>query len=468
MPPKKGPPRIYKLPRLLDHSPDPVAVISDQFTVVYANQACCDWLGAPSDEVIGSSLAFAPASSNGDQRFNGICPSPQLFALQPHNTVNQINVTRGGKRIFRQATFNRIACEDTERSAVLVIANGDDFQEPAVDPAGDPAWHELYVKMRNADSAIFHAESLVGTSDQAVRIRRQVAAAAANQADCLVIGPAGSGREHVARTIFCERNLANAQLVPIHCSIADSELIQSAIKNWVFDRRNNNSSDWLLLLDVDRLSVDAQSELLGYTRLPDFQLPIIATAGQELMQMALHGDFSKSLAMHLSIQTIALSPLTERIQDLPLLVQAFIEQKNQAGSHQVGGASDEVLQTLAEYCWPRNVAELKQYVDAAHDHCQSAAIQLSDLPEEFSYALSAARIGHHQLPSIDLTEYLEQIERELIARALAQSGNNKTQAARLLGISRARLLRRLASLDIDNGRRDEDQLIDESEFKEAE
>ena len=467
MPPKKGPARIFKLPRLLDSSPDPIAIINDQFEVVYANSACCGWLGTASEELIGKSLNYSPVADDGGARFNGICPSPQLFTGELNHGCGQIYVDRNGQRVFRKASFCRLQTGDPQQVAVLVVATGEDFIQKPCTGSGNEAWHDILSTLWQAESAVFNSESLVGTSDEAIRIRRQVAVATKNQADCLVVGPAGSGREHVARTIFHERRLSNAQLVPIHCSIADSELIQSAIKNWVFDRRNNNSSDWLLLLDVDRLSVDAQSELLGYTRIPDFQMPIMATATESLLSMADQGQFSRSLALHLTIQAIELQALSQRMQDLPLLAQTFIELNNETSTNQIAGLSDEVLSTFNRYHWPRNVAELRQCIDAAHDACSGTTIGMSDLPEDFKYALSAAQIGAYEPQTIDLSAYLERIEKELITRALAQSGNNKTQAARLLGVSRARLLRRSASLGIEDPRRPNDQLIDESEFKEA-
>ena len=465
MPSRTGPSRIFKIPRLLNNSPDPVAVVDDQFSVVFANESCCQWLGVTNEELIGSTLNYASADNQDGQCCNGLCPTPELFSGELSQKLGQIHLVRDGKRIFRSACFSRIQTEDESRSAVLIVASGPDFDESGNESKGMDDWHQILAETKLRESALYNSESLVGISDQALRIRRQVSAVAANLSDVLIVGPRGTGKEHVARTVFLERKINNAQLVPIHCAIADSELIQSAIKNWVFDRRDNDSSDWLLLLDVDRLSVDAQSELLGYTRLPDFQMPLFATSTRNLMEMSSAGQFSKSLAMHLSIQTIELVELSRRIEDLPLLVQAFIEYKNRMSSHQVAKVSDDVLSTLQEYHWPRNIAELRRYIEAAHDHCKSTTIQLEHFPEEFRHALSAARIGQHHLEPIELTSLLEEIEKELITRALSQTGNNKTQASKLLGISRARLIRRASSLAVDA--KPEDQLIDESEFKEA-
>ena len=466
MPTKKGPARIYKLPRLLDNSPNLVAMVNEQYEVVYANEACCQWLEVAAEKLIGTVLQYSRADTGDAESCNGICPSPRLFSGECDQETGYVHRIQNGVRVFRAASFSRIETENEERTAVLVVADRTDSPLPEND--GEKIdWHQLLATLQKRQQQIFKSDSLAGTSDQAIRVRRQVQAVAANDADCLIIGPPGSGREHVARTIFHERDLANVQLVPVHCAIADSEQIQNAIKNWVFERRNNQSADVLLLLDIDGLSVDAQSELLGYTRLPDFEMPIMATASHDLKLMASQGEFSQSLAFHLSIQTIELTPLASRIEDVPLLIQAFIEDANRTSSQQVAGASEEVLATMKEYDWPRNVAELKQCIDAAHEQCTGSTIQLSHLPEAFNHALSASRIGYHNLQPIDLTQFLEGIEKELITRALAQSGNNKTKASQLLGISRARLLRRSSSLEVNDSKNSEEELIDESEFKEA-
>ena len=466
MPTKKGPVRIYKLPRLLENSKDPIAIINEQYEVVFANTACCQWFAVEASELVGKRLKYAGISDDPSDRFNGICPSPKLFGSGAPRQTGVIRTVRDGREITKKAIFVRIQSEQDDHQAVLVIGS-DHPTCPTESPPPSKDWHLILSQLMQADQLLFHAASLVGTSTRIRRVRRQVAVAAENLADCLIVGPEGSGREHVARTIFTERKIGNAQLVPIHCAIADGESIQNAIKNWVFDRRSNGSSDWLLLLDVDRLGVDAQCELLGYTQIPDFHMPILATSTHELLELSKTGRFSESLAMHLSIQTIVLSRLAERLDDLPLLAQAFVEELNRSSSNQVAQIAEETIATLQEYHWPRNIAELKQYVVSAHARCSGPTIQPEDLPEEFGFALSAHRIGYHELQRINLSEFLERIERELIMRALSQSDNNKTKAAQLLGISRARLLRRTNSLDIHLSLPEPDGMIDESEFKEA-
>ena len=236
----------------------------------------------------------------------------------------------------------------------------------------------------------------------------------------------------------------------------------------MFEQRSKETNDWLLLLDIDRLGQEAQAELLGYTNLPDFHLRILATSQNDLEQLGRAGDFNQELASYLTVQTIEVQPLAKRTQDIGLLAQFFIEQNNQNFNQQIQCCSDDVLEAFYEYHWPRNIEELSQTLKAAHDAAKKRTIELDDLPDAFHHGLSAARIGKFEPTTIQLDDYLASIEKELVRRALKQSKNNKSKAAELLGINRAKLLRRAAALGlIDQPEKSKKDQIDESAFTEA-
>lgn len=468
--------RKPNLTRQFDDATSPIAVVSAGFKVLYVNAACCQWLSISSDDALGSRLQYSSNAAENSLSANlaGLCPDPDLFVdgnQQPKSGF--IYSRRESGMIWKQANFTPIAGSNGTVGSMQIIAFGPDLA--ALPSTPDPMeslrsdWHQLLASWRAADSRNFNLASLVGTSDQAKRIRRQVEAVVGNTSDCLFVGPPGSGREHLARTIFQERKSGNSCLVPIHCTIADSQLIQSSIRNWVVEQRETNTEDWLLLLDVDCLEAAGQLELLGYTQLPNFRMRIMATSQSDLLQLAQTSDFSMELALYLDIQTIRLVPLTDRVADIPLLAQLFIESKNSQSGKQISRVSAELAERLCEYNWPRNTDELKQMIESAHDRCSGSIIQLDDMPDGFHHGLSAARIGYRQVARIDLDHYLAEIEKELIARAIVQSRNNRTQAAKLLGISRARLLRRCAATGLIEPSKDVDldDRVDASAFKEA-
>jgi DNA-binding NtrC family response regulator len=365
-------------------------------------------------------------------------------------------------QIWRQAMLHPFVDADQNHVGGLVIC---DHQNSSHPPSSDPVacsvtperLHQALAHIRTQTDRIYGLESLVGTSPFSNRLRRQVKTAIESAADLLIIGPGGSGKEHLARTIHAARHGKDgAEMLPFHCSIADQQLIQHNIKDVVASRTqsgfrpNVNQQDWLLLLDVDLLGEAAQNEILGFFQLPNFPLRTIATASTSLIELANQGSYSLELAYHLSIMTIELAPLVERLLDVPFLAQALLERDNFRRDKQMSGFSKSAMQQLIEFHWPENIDQLNRTIQAASRHATSALVTEADLPDDFRHALNALRIGENRETEIQLDDYLGQIEKELISRAIRQAKNNKTKAAKLLGISRPKLLRRLQHFELDS------------------
>ena len=155
------------------------------------------------------------------------------------------------------------------------------------------------------------------------------------------------------------------------------------------------------------------------------------------------------MAALLSTISIELPPLAQRRDDLPLLAQMFLEEHNAAGPRQIGGFSPAALDRLDAYAWPGNLDEL------AAGGCRGLRAQggpeigVEDLPERLHAAAQAAAVPRRTDETIVLDEYLGRVERELIRRALARAKGNKARAARLLGVTRPRLYRRMVQLGLE-------------------
>ena len=464
--------RKPKLPRLLENSTSVIAVIDDEFEVLFANTSCLNWLDISLETLVGAQLKFGPQNQSSLAAATGICPDPACFdPAKPAQQSGFVFAVRDGTQVWKTASFNRI--EDADKQTyVVVIAEGPELQQPDENQTASAhiRLHNLFAKIRKQNRNEPTIEQFVGNSPAATRLRRQIEAAADNQADCLIVGPTGSGREHIARTIFNQRNLPNTNLIPIHCTIADSQFLQNSIKEWAFKQRESKTKDWLLLLDVDKMNAQPQVELFGYTQIPDFPLRIIATSEANLIQSAIEEEFHAALASHLSVQTIESPALKNRKSDIPLLCQFFIESHNQQTENQISGVSEPVVELFYEYHWPGNIDELKRVVLEACSTCKHSTILPEHLSDKFNHSISAHRIGYYQTDQIQLDEYLSEIEKELIGRALSQAQNNKTKAAELLGISRAKLLRRataFALVESDKNTARETDQVDPSAFKEA-
>jgi DNA-binding NtrC family response regulator len=165
--------------------------------------------------------------------------------------------------------------------------------------------------------------------------------------------------------------------------------------------------------------------------------------------LASAGEFSAALAGQLSTITIELPALAERKEDLPLLAQSFLEEVNARGGKQVAGFTGEALDLLCEYSWPENLDELSAVVRQAHERSQGAEVAARNLGETIHCSAGAKVHPPRVDETIVLGEFLASVEKELIARALKRAKGNKTKAAKLLGLTRPRLYRRLVQLGME-------------------
>jgi DNA-binding NtrC family response regulator len=319
---------------------------------------------------------------------------------------------------------------------------------PAADePSESARLHEGVRAYRRESQRHYHIDRLVGESQMTRRVREQVALAASSQARVVLVGPKGSGREHMARTIHYSQPRADtSSLIPLDCTLLDAELLQSTVaafvRRWTEAERDQPSA--LLLLEIDRLDMDAQRDLIGFLDIGEFGLRTIATASRSLLELADENRFRRDLAFALSTLVIEVPSLFQRKDDLPLLAQLLIEDINAAGRRQLAGFTPEAMDQLVAYHWPGNLDDLVSIVRAAHESAEGPWVTPSDLPERLSLAADALAHPPHEEEVVELDAFLRQIENELVARAMARSKGNKAQAARLLGISRPRLFRLIA------------------------
>ena len=205
----------------------------------------------------------------------------------------------------------------------------------------------------------------------------------------------------------------------------------------------------LLLSGVDVLPSDVQAELATIFTGKPFPLRLIATAEHPLEELVRRREYRADLAAGLSTITIELPPLAERREDLPLLAQLFLEDANARSAGQLAGFTPEALDRLDAYPWPGNLDELAQVVAEAHRQAEGPEIGPDDLPRKIHLAAEAAAHPRRTEETIVLDDFLARVQRELIVRAMARAKGNKALAARLLGLTRPRLYRRLVQLGLE-------------------
>jgi DNA-binding NtrC family response regulator len=446
--------------KLLEAAERPLYLLNEQRRIVFCNPALAEWAGFEASQLIGRRCDYhtQPVDDPLDRCVAGLCPPPESLAgREMQGTVGCH--TAGGEYVQRRAEFLPLGQDPSHCPGVIVFLSANDATDAAdsgLERADStaPQLHHWLARLQARQSDRYHISRLTGESPAIRRVRSQVELASQSGSPVLIVGPPGSGREHVARTIhYAGEVSAHAPLVPLSCSLLDAELLRMTVTAFMRQcaELETEQSAALMLLEVDQLAADAQSELVGFLTIIELELQPIATARRSLLELAREGGFREDLAHALSTLIIDLPALTQRRSDIPLVAQAFVEEINAEGNQQRGGFTPEALDLLSAYGWPQNLDELASVVREAHRRADRPLIGAADLPRKIHLATETAVGGRPGEDSIVLQDFLEQIETQLIQRALKRSKGNKTKAARLLGMNRARLLRRLAQLSSEGG-----------------
>jgi DNA-binding NtrC family response regulator len=395
----------------------------------------CNYHGGAADDAVTALAAH-------------LCPPPEAFGGACRSS--RVAPPSESEEQDRSVLFVPLA--DAEGCGVLavVVDEGEEGSRAAQGAAEEShALHQRLIDLRREFGLDHSLDRLVGDSLSARRVREQMQVASAVRTRVTLVGPAGCGAEALARAIHYGRPAPHGRLLPLACPLLDAELLQGAITELKRPAMYRDAAPpgTLLLLEVDRLSPGAQDELAGFLMLPDFELHTLATSETSLLELAAGGPFRRDLALALSTLEIVLAPLAERPEDVPLVAQQLLEAGNAGGGAQRTGFTPEALDLLADYHWPGDVDELAAMVQQARENAKGPLLDADDLPERLHVAAHAAAYPPKNEESIDLDRLLAEIEGEVIRRALERSRGNKSKAAQLLGVTRARLHRRLAQDD---------------------
>ena len=322
------------------------------------------------------------------------------------------------------------------------------------------------------------AHNLVGESAQTALVRRLIDKAARNRFPVLLLGESGTGKEVVARAIYQSNPVG--QFVPIDCGSLVGTLMESDLFGHVrgaFSGATENKKGLVELADggtaffdeIGDLPLEMQVKLLRLIQESEFRavgalqwrkvdIRIIAATHRDLRAEVAAGRFRLDLYYRLNVFSMRLPALRQRKEDIPLLVDHFLDQCRAQGlpAMQVG---EEILEMFQAYDWPGNVRELKHCIDRLSAMYSEGALQVEDLPSALQYQHSARALGQlsgalhapepleglpsYQAPSPLPVVSLPQSERDTIGRALAATSGEKGRAARLLHIGRTTLYRKM-------------------------
>jgi two-component system response regulator HydG len=306
---------------------------------------------------------------------------------------------------------------------------------------------------------------IVGRAPEMEKLYRIIAKAANSVHPVLILGESGTGKEMVARSIDYSGSFRDKPFIPIDCGSLVPTLIESELFGYVKGAFTgaNQAKEGLLAMaeggtvfldEVGELPVDLQAKMLraiqekeirpvGSTRRVPINVRILAATNRDLEQAVTQGEFRRDLYFRLNVLSLRIPPLRERRQDIPLLIAYFFERMvRTSGQERV--LSDNARKAMLAYDWPGNVRELENCLERCYAFTSGPLVDTTDLPREVanlpvSDSSSGDGHGNGHGKIIPMAE----LEKQSILSAITELNGDKLQVARLLGIGKTTLYRKL-------------------------
>ncbi len=310
--------------------------------------------------------------------------------------------------------------------------------------------------------------AIVGTSKVMMDVQKTIHQIAPSDINVLILGESGTGKELVARSIHQLSSRSEKEFVAFNCGSFTEELMANELFGHEKDAFTGATKakaglikvadggtvfldeigDMPLSMQVKLLRVIQEKEVLpvgGETSVP-VDVRFIAATHRDLKEDVDNGNFRQDLFYRLNVITIKLPSLTHRHGDIPLLAQHFLSQKNKAMNTNVQNIQKESMELLRQYSWPGNIRELENVIERAVALAKGPEITLDDLPEYISnLSVETYRRMDSEMPT------LEEQEKNYIKWVLDKCEGNKTKAAKIMGIDRVSLWRKMKRFGMNDG-----------------
>jgi len=307
--------------------------------------------------------------------------------------------------------------------------------------------------------------SIVGRAPEMEKLYRMIAKAALSNHPVLILGESGTGKEMVARSIHFSGPFRDKPFIPVDCGSLVPTLIESELFGYVKGAFTGamQAKEGLLAMaeggtvfldEIGELPIDLQAKLLraiqekeirqvGSTRRTTINVRILAATNRDLETAVAQGTFRRDLYFRLNVLNLRIPALRERRQDIPVLAAYFLERMARDFG-QERTLSDDAMKVLLAYDWPGNVRELENCLQRACAMNSALVIQVSDLPG----ALNGGN-GHSLVETDSSAKIIpiSEMERKTILNTITQLNGDKLLAARLLGIGKTTLYRKLKEYD---------------------
>ena len=309
------------------------------------------------------------------------------------------------------------------------------------------------------DHREYGLENIIGTSKKMVQLKKDIKTAAAVKASVLITGETGTGKELVARAIHSQSENRNSIFLKVDCGTLSPTIIESELfgyeKGAFTDARNDKKGllemadgGTLFLDEIGNLPIELQPRLLRLIEESTFRrvgglkdihvaVKIIAATNIDIEEAVGKGEFREDLYYRLNVLPLTLPPLRERGRDIVLLADCFLRQFSQELNKKIKGYTPEAEKILLSQEWQGNIRELKNCIERQVIYCREEWITAE--------ALGPYKTGSLGKTADEMFVPLEQMQLRYIKKVLDSTGNNKTEAAKFLGISRTTLREKLKS-----------------------
>ena len=439
---------------------DGIMVVDEQGIIIYVNEAFEGITGFSKDEMIGKDCSVLDCNVCQEVRNNRGGHWCALFEKGNIRRQRCIFRHKNGRSIH--ALKNASVFHDDDGNVIGAVETVTDITDLT---EKDNRIAEYQRELQSDDEF----QGIIGASAPMQKIFDLITNAARSDAPVIIYGESGTGKELVAGAIHRLSERSRGPFVKVNCaalteSLLESELfghVKGAYTGAVKDRAGRfetaNSGN-IFLDEIGDLPLSTQVKLLrvleekiiervGANASIPVDVRIISATNRDLMELIGNSTFREDLYFRINVIPVHLPPLRDRIEDIPLLAEAFFRKIRLKINKDLNAISRETMAALMRYTWPGNVRELKSAFEYACVTCQGQTIQPGHLPMSITAGEKTARAPQRA------TINREEIKKVELLEALKKTGGNQSQAARLLGITRVTVWNRMKRYGISSHKR---------------
>lgn len=444
------------LPQWLSETQQPLFLVDSRRVVIFFNAGCEALTGWNAADVIGQTCPYATEAdwTRVESILGGLCPPPSAFAGEAVTAPLRL-VDREGNAHARLGHFLPIPSgPENDPPRVLGILLPVRAPVRFSPPAGPTELHAELAALKQQLRRRYDLPAWIAATPASKRVAAQLVLARDSDTPVLLVGERGTGKEHAARIIHYQGPHRLKTFVPLDCRGLPTREVSQTVRRFFTTEEGDPQipilqPGTLFFRNVDRLPRELQEFLVrefatgarpdGRRIMASLSRPVAETEEQ----------FTPEFWGLISALTIDLPPLRTRLDEQAPLAQSLLEESNRGSDLQLGGFANEVLHEFRRYNWPGNVGELAGVIRDCREIAKGPLIGLGDLPFRFRTGMDAQRLSPARGGAVvPLERFLEEAEAEQIRAALTEARGNKSIAAGLLQIPRAKLYRRMEALGL--------------------